>query len=234
MIAAFTDAREDASIGVVLLTGAGPHRDGKYAFCSGGDQSVRGNAGYVGGDGVPRLNVLDLQKLIRSMPKVVIALVAGYAIGGGHVLHLVCDLTIAADNGIFGQVGPRMGSFDGGFGSSYLSRIVGQKKAREIWYLCRQYDAKQALDMGLVNAVVPVAELEAEGVKWAQEILSHSPLAIRCLKSAFNADTDGQSGLQELAGNATLLYYMSEEAKEFHGAQREKRRPNARKFPWLP
>jgi naphthoate synthase len=234
MIAAFTDAREDAAIGVVLLTGAGPHTDGKYAFCSGGDQSVRGSAGYVGGDGVPRLNVLDLQKLIRSMPKVVIALVAGYAIGGGHVLHLVCDLTIAADNGIFGQVGPRMGSFDGGFGASYLARIVGQKKAREIWYLCRQYDARQALEMGLVNAVVPVATLEAEGVKWAQEILRHSPLAIRCLKSAFNADTDGQSGLQELAGNATLLYYMSEEAKEFHGAQREKRRPEARKFPWLP
>jgi naphthoate synthase len=234
MIAAFTDAREDASIGVVLLTGAGPHTDGKYAFCSGGDQSVRGSAGYVGGDGVPRLNVLDLQKLIRSMPKVVIALVAGFAIGGGHVLHLVCDLTIAADNGIFGQVGPRMGSFDGGFGASYLARIVGQKKAREIWYLCRQYDARQALEMGLVNAVVPVADLEAEGVKWAQEILRHSPLAIRCLKSAFNADTDGQSGLQELAGNATLLYYMSEEAKEFHGAQREKRRPDARKFPWLP
>jgi naphthoate synthase len=234
MIAAFTDAREDASIGVVLLTGAGPHTDGKYAFCSGGDQSVRGSAGYVGGDGVPRLNVLDLQKLIRSMPKVVIALVAGYAIGGGHVLHLVCDLTIAADNGLFGQVGPRMGSFDGGFGASYLARIVGQKKAREIWYLCRQYDARQALEMGLVNAVVPVADLEAEGVKWAQEILNHSPLAIRCLKSAFNADTDGQSGLQELAGNATLLYYMSEEAKEFHGAQREKRRPKARSFPWLP
>ncbi len=234
MIAAFTDAREDASVGVVLLTGAGPHKDGKYAFCSGGDQSVRGGAGYVGGDGVPRLNVLDLQKLIRSMPKVVIALVAGYAIGGGHVLHLICDLTIAADNGIFGQVGPRMGSFDGGFGASYLARIVGQKKAREIWYLCRQYDAKQALEMGLVNTVVPVAELEAEGVKWAQEIMNHSPLAIRCLKSAFNADTDGQSGLQELAGNATLLYYMSEEAKEFHGAQREKRRPDARKFPWLP
>jgi naphthoate synthase len=234
MIAAFTDAREDASIGVVLLTGAGPHTDGKYAFCSGGDQSVRGSAGYVGGDGVPRLNVLDLQKLIRSMPKVVIALVAGYAIGGGHVLHLVCDLTIAADNGIFGQVGPRMGSFDGGFGASYLARIVGQKKAREIWYLCRQYNAQQALEMGLVNTVVPVADLEAEGVKWAQEILRHSPLAIRCLKSAFNADTDGQSGLQELAGNATLLYYMSEEAKEFHGAQREKRKPDSRKFPWLP
>lgn len=231
---AFIDAREDPSIGVVLLTGAGPHTDGKYAFCAGGDQSVRGHAGYVGGDGVPRLNVLDLQKLIRSMPKVVIALVAGYAIGGGHVLHLVCDLTISADNGIFGQVGPKMGSFDGGFGSSYLARIVGQKKAREIWYLCRQYDATQALDMGLVNTVVPVAELEAEGVKWGREIMGHSPLAIRCLKSAFNADVDGQSGIQELAGNATLLYYMSEEAKEFHGAQREKRKPDARKFPWLP
>jgi len=234
MIDAFSDAREDPSIGVVLLTGAGPHTDGKYAFCAGGDQSVRGPAGYVGGDGVPRLNVLDLQKLIRSMPKVVIALVAGYAIGGGHVLHLVCDLTIAADNGVFGQVGPRMGSFDGGFGSSYLARIVGQKKAREIWYLCRQYDAWQALGMGLVNAVVPVAQLEAEGVKWAREILQHSPLAIRCLKSAFNAELDGQAGIQELAGNATLLYYMSEEAKEFHSAQREKRKPDARKYPWLP
>ncbi|HEU5078389.1 MAG TPA: 1,4-dihydroxy-2-naphthoyl-CoA synthase [Opitutaceae bacterium] len=234
MYDAFIDAREDPSVGVVLLTGAGPHTDGKYAFCAGGDQSVRGHAGYVDEAGVPRLNVLDLQKLIRSMPKVVIALVAGYAIGGGHVLHLVCDLTIAADNGIFGQIGPKMGSFDGGFGSSYLARIVGQKKAREIWYLCRQYTAQQALDMGLVNAVVPVDELEAEGVKWANEILGHSPLAIRCLKSAFNADVDGQSGLQELAGNATLLYYMTEEAKEFHGAQRAKRKPNARKFPWLP
>jgi naphthoate synthase len=161
-------------------------------------------------------------------------LVAGYAIGGGHVLHLVCDLTIAADNGIFGQVGPAMGSFDGGFGSSYLARIVGQKKAREIWYLCRQYDAAQALDMGLVNAVVPVAELEAEGAKWANEILAKSPLAIRCLKAAFNADVDGQSGLQELAGNATMLYYMTDEAKEFHRAQREKRPPDARRFPWLP
>jgi naphthoate synthase len=234
MYEAFIDAREDPTVGVVLLTGSGPHTDGKYAFCAGGDQSVRGHAGYIGGDGVPRLNVLDLQKLIRSMPKVVIALVAGYAIGGGHVLHLVCDLTIAADNGIFGQVGPRMGSFDGGFGSSYLARIVGQKKAREIWYLCRQYDAKQALEMGLVNTVVPVAELEAEGVKWAKEILGHSPLAIRLLKSAFNAELDGQAGIQELAGNATLLYYMSEEAKEFHSAQREKRKPDARKFPWLP
>src|SRR6476646_1485140 len=180
---AFCDAREDTKIGFVLFTGAGPHTDGKYAFCSGGDQSVRGHAGYVGGDGVPRLNVLDLQKLIRSMPKVVIALVAGYAIGGGHVLHLVCDLTIAADNGIFGQVGPKMGSFDGGFGSSYLARIVGQKKAREIWFLCRQYNAQESLEMGLVNAVVPVAELEAEGIKWAREIMEKSPLAIRLLKS---------------------------------------------------
>jgi len=231
---AFNDAREDQSIGVVLLTGSGPHTDGKYAFCAGGDQSVRGSAGYLGGDGVPRLNVLDLQKLIRSMPKVVIALVAGYAIGGGHVLHLVCDLTIAADNGIFGQVGPKMGSFDGGFGSSYLARMVGKKKAREIWYLCRQYSAKEAMDMGMVNAVVPVTELEAEGVKWAREILQNSPLAIRCLKSAFNADLDGQSGIQELAGNATLLYYMSEEAKEYHSAQREKRKPDTAKFPWLP
>jgi naphthoate synthase len=234
MIDAFGDAREDSSIGVVLLTGAGPHTDGKYAFCAGGDQSVRGPAGYVGSDGVPRLNVLDLQKLIRSMPKVVIALVAGYAIGGGQVLHLVCDLTITADNGVFGQVGPKMGSFDGGFGASYLARIVGQKKAREIWYLCRQYDAWQALGMGLVNAVVPVAQLEEEGVKWAREILQHSPLAIRCLKSAFNAELDGQAGLQELAGNATLLYYLTDEAKEFHRAQREKRPPEARKYPWLP
>lgn len=234
MLEAFADARDDGSIGVVLLTGKGPHTDGKYAFCAGGDQAVRGPAGYIGGDGVPRLNVLDLQKLIRSMPKVVIALVAGYAIGGGHVLQVVCDLTIAADNGIFGQVGPKMGSFDGGLGSSYLARIVGQKKAREIWFLCRQYGAKEALEMGLVNTVVPVAELENEGVKWAREILQKSPLAIRCLKSAFNAELDGQAGIQELAGNATLLYYLSEEAKEFHSAQREKRKPNAEKFPWLP
>jgi naphthoate synthase len=234
MQAAFADAREDQRVGVVLLTGAGPHADGKYAFCAGGDQSVRGHGGYLDEGGVPRLNVLDLQRLIRSMPKVVIALVAGYAIGGGQVLHLVCDLTIAADNAVFGQVGPKMGSFDGGFGASYLARVVGQKKAREIWYLCRQYDAAQALAMGLVNAVVPVAQLEAEGVKWAREILGRSPLAIRCLKAAFNADVDGQAGLQELAGNATLLYYMTEEAKEFHRAQREKRKPDARKFPWLP
>lgn len=231
---AFVDAREDTSIGVVLLTGAGPHTDGKYAFCSGGDQSVRGEAGYVGEDGVPRLNVLDLQRLIRSMPKVVIALVAGYAIGGGHVLHVVCDLTIAADNAVFGQTGPKVGSFDGGFGASYLARIVGQKKAREIWYLCRQYDAHQALEMGLVNTVVPVEQLEAEGIQWAQEILQKSPIAIRCLKAAMNADCDGQAGLQELSGNATLLYYMTAEGAEGKQAFLEKRPPDFRQYPWLP
>jgi naphthoate synthase len=234
LYSAFCDAREDPKIGVILLTGAGPHTDGKYAFCSGGDQSVRGQAGYVDEAGVPRLNVLDLQRLIRSMPKVVIALVAGYAIGGGHVLHLVCDLSIAADNAIFGQTGPKVGSFDGGFGASYLARIVGQKKAREIWFLCRQYNAREALDMGLVNCIVPVAELEAEGIKWANEILEKSPLAIRCLKSAFNADCDGQAGLQELAGNATLLYYMTEEGTEGKQAFLEKRSPNFRQYPWLP
>ncbi|MBC8350101.1 MAG: 1,4-dihydroxy-2-naphthoyl-CoA synthase [Verrucomicrobia bacterium] len=234
MYEAFLDAREDSSIGVVLLTGAGPHTDGKYAFCSGGDQSVRGKAGYLDDKGVPRLNVLDLQRLIRSMPKVVIALVAGYAIGGGHVLHVVCDLTIAADNAVFGQTGPKVGSFDGGFGSGYLARIVGQKKAREIWYLCRQYDASEAFDMGLVNKVVPIDDLEAEGVVWANEILCKSPLAIRCLKSAFNADCDGQAGIQELAGNATMLYYLTEEGAEGKQAFLEKREPNFRKYPWLP
>ena len=234
MYEAFLDAREDSSVGVVLLTGAGPHTDGKYAFCSGGDQSVRGKAGYLDGEGVPRLNVLDLQRLIRSMPKVVIALVSGYAIGGGHVLHVVCDLTIAADNAVFGQTGPKVGSFDGGLGSSYLARIVGQKKAREIWYLCRQYNAADALEMGLVNKVVPVDELEAEGLSWAREILAKSPLAIRCLKAAFNADCDGQAGLQELAGNATLLYYMTEEGAEGKNAFLEKRQPNFRQYPWLP
>ncbi len=234
MYNAFSDAREDQSIGVILLTGYGPAKDGKYAFCSGGDQSIRGDMGYVGKDGVPRLNVLDLQKLIRSIPKVVIALVAGYAIGGGHVLHVICDLTIAADNAIFGQTGPKVGSFDGGFGSSYLARMVGQKKAREIWYLCRQYNAQEALDMGLVNKVVPVNKLEEEGVQWAKEILQHSPMAIRVLKSAFNAELDGQAGIQELAGNATLLYYMSEEAQEGKKAYNEKRKPNFKKFPKLP
>lgn len=231
---AFCEAREDPNIGVVLFMGTGPHTDGKYAFCAGGDQSVRGKAGYVDEAGVPRLNVLDLQRLIRSMPKVVIALVAGYAIGGGHVLHLICDLTIAADNAIFGQTGPKVGSFDGGFGASYLARIVGQKKAREIWFLCRQYNAQQALEMGLVNTVVPVEQLEAEGIQWANEILEKSPIAIRCLKAAFNADCDGQAGLQELAGNATLLYYMTEEGSEGKQAFLEKRSPNFRQYPWLP
>ena len=234
LLDAFGDAGEDTSIGVVLLTGEGPAKDGKYAFCSGGDQRVRGDAGYVGGDGVPRLNVLVLQRLIRSMPKPVIALVAGYAIGGGQVLHVVCDLTIAAENAIFGQTGPRVGSFDGGFGSSYLARIVGQKRAREIWYLCRQYDAAEALAMGLVNKVVPVGELEEEGYRWAERILGHSPLAIRLLKSAFNADVDGQAGLQELAGNATLLFYQTEEGREGRDAYLQKRRPDFRRYPWLP
>jgi naphthoate synthase len=233
LLDAFNDAREDSKIGVILLTGKGPHTDGKYAFCSGGDQSVRGQAGYVDEGGVPRLNVLDLQRVIRSIPKVVIALVAGYAIGGGHVLHIVCDLTIAADNAIFGQTGPKVGSFDGGFGSSYLARIVGQKKAREIWFLCRQYSAQEALDMGLVNAVVPVEELENEGVKWAQEVLDKSPLAIRCLKAALNADCDGQAGLQELSGNATLLYYLTEEANQRSKAFMNKEKPDT-SFPWLP
>jgi len=234
MYDAFTDAREDQSIGVILLTGYGPAKDGKYAFCSGGDQTIRGDQGYVDKTGVPRLNVLDLQKLIRSIPKVVIALVAGYAIGGGHVLHVVCDLTIAADNAIFGQTGPKVGSFDGGFGSSYLASIVGQKKAREIWYLCKQYNAMEAEEMGLVNKVVPVKDLEKEGVEWAQQILQHSPMAIRVLKSGFNADLDGQAGIQELAGNATLLYYMSEEAQEGKKAYLEKRKPDFKKYPRLP
>lgn len=229
MLEAFEVAHEDPHVGVIILTGEGPD-----AFCSGGDQKVRGHAGYVGGDGVPRLNVLDLQKKIRGIPKPVIAMVAGYAIGGGHVLHVVCDLTIAADNARFGQTGPKVGSFDGGLGSSYLARIVGQKKAREIWYLCRQYDAKQALEMGLVNHVVPLAELETETVKWCREILQHSPLALRCLKSALNADCDGQMGLLDLAGNATLLYYMSEEAKEGKNAFVEKRKPDFAKFPRVP
>lgn len=231
---AFNDAREDISIGVILLTGKGPAKDGKYAFCSGGDQSIRGDKGYVGKDGIPRLNILDVQKQIRSIPKPVIALVAGYAIGGGHVLHVVCDLTIAADNAIFGQTGPKVGSFDGGFGASYLARIVGQKKAREIWYLCRQYNAQEALEMGLVNKVVPVENLEEEGIKWAKEILEKSPLAIRLLKSAFNAELDGQAGIQELAGNATLLYYMTDEAQEGRNAYNEKRKPDFSKFPRVP
>jgi naphthoate synthase len=229
MIDAMLICREDTSIGVVILTG-----EGGKAFCSGGDQSVRGHGGYVGSDTVPRLNVLDLQKLIRSIPKPVIAAVAGWAIGGGHVLHVVCDLTIAAENARFGQTGPKVGSFDGGFGSSYLARIVGQKKAREIWYLCDQYDAKEALDMGLVNKVVPLDKLEETYVEWAHKILKKSPLAIRMLKSAFNADLDGQAGIQEFAGNATLLYYLSDEAKEGQQAFLEKRDPDFSKFPKFP
>jgi naphthoate synthase len=235
MIDAFRDAWDDTSIGVVLLSGEGPSpKDGGWAFCSGGDQRVRGDAGYVGADGVPRLNVLELQRIIRTMPKPVIALVPGYAIGGGHVLHVVCDLTLAADTAIFGQTGPIVGSFDGGFGASYLARIVGQKKAREIWYLCRQYSADEAREMGLVNAVVPREELEAEGVRWAREILSKSPLAIRTLKSAFNADVDGQAGLQELAGNATLLFYMTEQGQEGRNAYNDRRPPDFQRYPWLP
>jgi len=234
MYEAFSDSREDPEIGVILLTGNGPAKNGKYSFCSGGDQRIRGDQGYVGKDGIPRLNVLDLQKLIRSIPKPVIALVAGYAIGGGHVLHVICDLTIAAKNALFGQTGPKVGSFDGGLGSSYLARIVGQKKAREIWYLCHQYNATEAEKMGLVNKVVPVDKLEEEGLIWAKEILEKSPLAIRLLKSAFNAELDGQIGIQELAGNATLLYYMSEEAKEGKNAYNEKRKPDFTKFPRVP
>jgi len=229
LIDAFSRAREDGTIGVIIFTG-----EGDLAFCSGGDQRIRGNEGYVGDDGVPRLNVLDLQRLIRSLPKPVIAAVAGYAIGGGHVLHVVCDLTIAAENARFGQTGPRVGSFDGGFGSSYLARSVGQKKAREIWYLCEQYDAQEALAMGLVNKVVPLPELEATAVAWGRRILEHSPLAIRCLKAAFNAELDGQAGIQELAGHATQLFYMTEEAQEGRDAYNEKRKPDFSRFPWRP
>jgi naphthoate synthase len=226
---AFADARDDASIGVIILTG-----QGREAFCSGGDQRVRGKGGYVGSDGVPRLNVLDLQRQIRTLPKPVVAMVAGFAIGGGHVLHMICDITIAADNARFGQTGPRVGSFDGGYGASYMARIVGQKKAREIWFLCRQYDAQAALAMGLVNAVVPYERLEAETVQWCREMLANSPIALRCLKAALNADCDGQAGLQELAGNATLLFYLTEEGQEGRNAYVEKRAPDFRKFRRLP
>ena len=226
---AFRRAHEDSGIGVVVLTGAGDK-----AFCSGGDQKTRGDGGYVGDDGVPRLNVLDLQRQIRTLPKPVIAMVAGYAIGGGHVLHLVCDLTIAADNAVFGQTGPRVGSFDAGYGATLLARTIGHKKAREIWYLCRQYNAQQALDMGLVNTVVPLAQLEDETVQWCREILEKSPTALRFLKAAFNADTDGLAGIQQLAGDATLLYYLTEEAKEGRNAFVEKRQPDFSKFPRFP
>ncbi len=234
MIDAFRHVWMDQEVGVILLTGNGPAQDGKYAFCSGGDQRVRGHAGYIGDDGVARLNVLELQRIIRTMPKPVIALVPGYAVGGGHVLHVICDLTIAADNAIFGQTGPKVGSFDGGFGASYLASIVGQKKAREIWYLCRQYNAAEALEMGLVNKVVPIDQLEAEGVAWAQEILAKSPIAIRFLKAGFNAELDGQTGLQVFAGDATMLYYMTEEGKEGKEAFLERRKPEFQKYPWRP
>lgn len=229
MSRALNDARNDADVGVIILTGMGEN-----AFCSGGDQKVRGTGGYVGDDGTPRLNVLDLQREIRTCPKPVVAMVAGWCVGGGHVLHMMCDLTIAAENAMFGQTGPRVGSFDGGWGASYMARIVGQKKAREIWFLCRFYNAKEALDMDLVNTVVPLEKLEAETVQWCREMLANSPLALRCLKAALNADCDGQAGLQELAGNATLLYYMTEEGREGKNAFLEKRRPDFSKFQRLP
>jgi naphthoate synthase len=230
MRSALNDAREDTKIGVIILTG-----EGEKAFCSGGDQRIRGSAGYEDSEtGHLRLNVLDFQREIRTCPKPVVAMVAGYAIGGGHVLHVMCDLTIAADNAIFGQTGPKVGSFDGGYGSSYLARMVGQKKAREIWFLCRQYTAQQALEMGMVNTVVPLEKLEEETLQWSREMLQHSPMALRCLKSALNADCDGQAGLQELAGNATMLYYMSEEGQEGRNAYLEKRKPDFNKFTRYP
>ena len=230
LIDAFDLVRDDMSSGVVLLTG-----EGDEAFCSGGDQRVRGHGGYVGEtDRVPRLNILDVQKQIKYLPKPVIAVVAGFAVGGGHVLHLVCDLTIAADNARFGQAGPRVGSFDGGYGTAYLARVVGHKKAREIWYLCRQYSAQEALDMGLINTVVPLAQLHDEAMQWAREIMQKSPTAIRFIKASFNVDTDGQAGLQQLAGDATLLYYLTEEAKEGKNAFLEKRPPDWSKFPRFP
>ncbi len=231
---AFNKIRDNTRIGVVLLTGVGPSLDGQFSFCAGGDQSARGDGGYIDEDGLPRLNVLDLQRIIRSLPKVVIALVAGYAIGGGQVLHLLCDLSLAADNAVFGQTGPRVGSFDGGFGSGYLARVVGQRKAREIWFLCRKYGAQDALNMGLINKIVPLDELEAEGVLWAKEVMQHSPTAIRCLKAAFNAETDGIAGIQELAGQATHLFYRTDEAKEGSNAFLEKRGPDFSEYGWLP
>jgi naphthoate synthase len=229
MIRAMDEARDDEKVGVVILTGAGTE-----AFCSGGDQRVRGTGGYVGTDGIPRLNVLDLQMRIRYLPKPVVAMVAGYAVGGGHVLHLVCDLTIAADNAKFGQTGPRVGSFDAGFGSSYMARIVGQKKAREIWFLCREYGAEEALEMGLVNTVVPVAELEATTIQWCREMLHHSPTALRFLKMAMNADCDGQAGMMAFAGSATLMYYTTDEGREGKEAYLEKRSPDFSKFKRYP
>jgi len=229
MVEALEDSRNDENIGAIILTGAG-----HQAFCSGGDQSIRGKAGYTDMKGIQRLNILDFQKQMRACPKPIVAMVAGYAIGGGNVLQVMCDLTLAADNAIFGQVGPRVGSFDGGFGCSYLARIIGQKKAREMWYLCRQYTAQEALEMGLVNHVTSLTDLEATTVKWCRAMLEHSPLALRCIKAALNADCDGQAGLQELSGNATLLYYMCEEAQEGHRSFLEKRTPNFNPFPRRP
>ncbi|MPZ69141.1 MAG: 1,4-dihydroxy-2-naphthoyl-CoA synthase [Actinobacteria bacterium] len=226
---AFNVARDDPTVGVIIFTGAGDK-----AFCSGGDQRIRGDDGYIDDHGIGRLNVLDLQIQMRRLPKPIIAMVAGYAIGGGHILHLVSDLTIAADNARFGQTGPKVGSFDGGYGAGLLARTIGQKKAREIWYLCDQYDAQEALDMGLVNKVVPLARLEEETVAWCRKILEKSPLALRMLKASFNADTDGLAGIQQLAGDATLLYYMSEEAQEGRNAYVEKRKPNFDRFPKRP
>ena len=226
---ALNDARYDSNIGTIILTG-----EGKEAFCSGGDQKIRGDAGYTNEQGEQRLNVLDFQRQIRTCPKPIIAMIAGYAIGGGHVLHIICDLSIAADNAVFGQTGPKVGSFDGGYGAGYLARIVGQKKAREIWFMCRQYNAHEALEMGLVNCVVPYDQLETTTIQWCQEILRHSPMALRCLKAALNADCDGQTGLQELAGNATLLFYMSQEGQEGRNAFNEKRNPDFSRFPKLP
>lgn len=229
IIHAMVYCRESQDIGTVILTG-----EGDKAFCAGGDQNVKNIAGYIGKDGVPRLNVLDLQKMIRSLPKPVVAMVNGYAIGGGHVLHVVCDLSIASENAIFGQTGPKVGSFDAGFGSSYLARIVGQKKAREIWFLCKQYSAAEALEMGLVNTVVPFDQLEDETVAWCKKMMEHSPLALRMIKMGLNAEMDGMAGIQELAGNATMLYYMTEEAHEGKNAFLEKRKPDFGKFPKLP
>ena len=229
MSQALAYCRECQDICVVVLTGAGDK-----AFCSGGDMHVKGRGGYVGGDGVPRLNVLDVQKQIRSLPKPVIAMVNGYAIGGGHVLHLLCDLSIAAETAKFGQTGPKVGSFDAGYGAGYLANVVGQKKAREIWYLCRQYSAAEALEMGLVNKVVPFEELEAECVSWAREMLQFSPTALRFMKASFNAATDGLAGIQQLAGDATLLYYTTDEAKEGRDAFKEKRAPEFTQYPTFP
>ena len=234
MIDAFNEVKNDPNIGVVLFTGEGPDKKGVYSFCAGGDQSIRGNGGYKDLNGNEKLNVLELQKLIRSLPKIVIALVSGFAIGGGQVLHLLCDLSIASDQAIFGQTGPVVGSFDAGFGSGYLARVVGQRKAKEIWFLCRKYSAKEALDMGLINAITRIEELENEGINWAREILCNSPTAIRILKASFNAESDGLVGIQELSGYATQLFYGTDEAQEGKNAFLEKRNPDFTNYGWTP